>query len=155
MREQRDRIVAMKKAEREKKVKAEEDAKAKNSGDSTTAEAMLRAQIAAQKASAADAKGGESAAEVPADMSEQRRSAMRLALARRMKMDLIDSEESRVAQAQEDQFADLDRKLKQVEQMRQENKQREFIIAEQLKRQQAVIAKNMKKSAEALTAEDM
>ena len=38
--------------------------------------------------------------------------------------DLIESEEIKLVQMQEDQFADLDRKLQQVEQLRRDNKQR-------------------------------
>ena len=43
------------------------------------------------------------------DLDDKRRSAMSVALARRMKLDLIESEEIKLAQMQEDQFADLDR----------------------------------------------
>ena len=49
MREQRDRLIAAKKAEREKKVRAEEEAKAKISADSEIPDAVLRAQAQAQK----------------------------------------------------------------------------------------------------------
>lgn len=37
---------------------------------------------------------------------------------------MIESEEIKLVQMQEDQFADLDRKLQQVEQLRRDNKQR-------------------------------
>lgn len=48
---------------------------------------------------------------------------------------------------EQSEFADLDRKLRQVEQLRKENELRERVLSEQLKRQQATIAKNIQTSA--------
>ena len=142
MREQRDRIIAQKKAEREKKVREEEETQRKSADE--IPEAVLRAQARAEQ----DA-GKEEDSEV-----ERKRAAMRTALARRMKLDLIESEEAKIAQLQEDQFTELDRKLRQVEQLRNDNKKREAILAEQLRKQQANIAKNVQKSAAALRDDD-
>lgn len=86
--------------------------------------------------------------------AERKRANMRMALARRMKLDLIESEEVKLAQMQEEQFAELDRKLRQVEQLRSDNKKREDLLAEQLRRQQANIARNVQRSAQALRDED-
>jgi hypothetical protein len=109
MQEQRDKLIALKKAEREKKVRAEEERKQKTDAESDVPEAVLRAREEALSA------GGAAGAEAGnAESMERRRAAMRMALARRMKLDLIESEEAKVAQLQEDQFAELDRKLQQV-----------------------------------------
>ena len=112
MAEQRDRLISMKKTERDKKVKEEEERAAKlGTGSSDTLPAgVLKSKGQAQAAAQAEAKGGDAVAGI----DEKKRSAMRLALARRMKLDLIEGEEQKLAQLQEDQFADLDRKLQQV-----------------------------------------
>jgi flagellar biosynthesis GTPase FlhF len=142
MREQRDRIVAQKKAEREAKVRREEEEKNKAADD--MAEAVQRVQAVTE------AEGKQDDSEV-----EKKRAAMRTALARRMKMDLIESEEAKIAKLQEDQFADLDRKLRQVEQLRTENKKREAVLSDQLRKQQANIARNVQRSAAAMKEEDL
>lgn len=85
------------------------------------------------------------------EIAEVRRSTMRTALARRMKMDLLETEEAKISQMQEDQFSELDKRLKQVEQLREDNKKREFILNRQMERQQAQIARNIRISAEELS----
>ena len=110
MAEQRDKLIAIKKLERDKKVREEEERRVKLNDDQDLPDGILRAKVHAQAASHSEAKGGEKAAGI----DEKKRSAMRLALARRMKLDLIEGEELKLAQMQEDQFADLDRKLQQV-----------------------------------------
>jgi len=72
---------------------------------------------------------------------------MRNALARRMKMDLIEREEAKISQLQEDQFSELDQRLKQVEQLREDNRKREYMMNKQVERQQAQIARNVRLSA--------
>jgi hypothetical protein len=72
---------------------------------------------------------------------------MRNALARRMKMDLIETEEAKLSQLQEDQFSELDQRLKQVEQLREDNRKREYMMNKQVERQQAQIARNVRLSA--------
>jgi hypothetical protein len=149
MAEQRDRLIAMKKLEREKRVQAEAERQAKLSADGDEVpEALLRAKAAAQ-AKARESKNGDEGDEDQTN-DDKRRAAMRLALARRMKLDLIESEGSKLIQMAEDQFADLDRKLQQVEQLRRDNKEREMHMADQMRRQQATIARNMQLSAEEL-----
>ena len=81
------------------------------------------------------------------EIAEMRRATMRMALARRLKMDLVESEEAKVAAIQETQFSELDKKLKQVEQLREDNRKREYILAKQLERQQEQIARNIELSA--------
>ena len=49
-----------------------------------------------------------------ANACEGRRNAMRIALARRMKQDLLINEEQRLQQIQEEQYSELDRQLRLV-----------------------------------------
>ena len=156
MREQRDRLVAMKKAEREKKVQAEEErnAKARSDGDKKppAAVAELLSNTSSVTGGEGDAKrSGAVAAQAAA---EERRSSLRNALARRMKMDLMEKEEEKFAQAQDDQFSALDQRLHQVEQTREDNRRREYILAKQVERQKALIAKNVQASAASLARSD-
>mmetsp|Transcript_41184 Transcript_41184/g.67520 ORF Transcript_41184/g.67520 Transcript_41184/m.67520 type:complete len:92 (-) Transcript_41184:30-305(-) len=72
---------------------------------------------------------------------------MRVALARRMKQDLLENEEERMAKAQADQFNDLDAKLRLVEQLREENRQKEAELNRAVARQQQVRARNVQRSA--------
>jgi flagellar biosynthesis GTPase FlhF len=142
MREQRDRIVAQKKAEREAKVRREDEERSKVADEMV--EAVQRVQAAT------DTEGKQEDSEV-----EKKRAAMRTALARRMKLDLIESEEAKIAKLQEDQFAELDRKLRQVEQLRSENKKRENVLSDQLRKQQQSIARNVQRSAASMKEEDL
>lgn len=48
------------------------------------------------------------------EIAEERRSMMRIALARRMKQDLLESEEERLTKIQAEQYSELDRKLRLV-----------------------------------------
>ena len=137
MAEQRDKLILMKKLERDRKVREEEERQLKlnadnygngNNGNGEITESQLRAKVQAQvlalnqnkseaKGSDRGDRGGERGSDRGSDgidLDDKRRSAMRVALARRMKLDLIESEEIKLAQMQEDQFADLDRKLQQV-----------------------------------------
>ena len=110
MAEQRDKILSLKKEERRKKVVAEDELQVK-SIDPPRGVLRLKTQDE-EKSSAQDNNIG---SKKNADsMDEKKRSAMRLALARRMKLDLIEGEENKLALLQENQFADLDRKLQQV-----------------------------------------
>lgn len=147
MKRQRDLLIAKKKAEREQKVKAEEERKKKKDHEDELdlAENMKKLLEDHQRSDGADAKGLSDEA-----IAEMRRSTMRLALARRMKMDLIQSEEAKISAMQEEQFSELDKKLQQVEQLREDNRKREYILSKQLERQQAQIARNVKLSASQL-----
>jgi hypothetical protein len=68
-----------------------------------------------------------------------------------MKMDLLDNEEAKLSQLQDTQFAELDRRLQQVEQLREDNRRREYILSKQMERQQAQIARNIRISAQELS----
>lgn len=79
-----------------------------------------------------------------------RRNTMRNALARRMKLDLIESEENKKNAQVDDAYSELNVQLQQVEQLREDNKKREYILNKHVERQQAQIARNIKLSAQAL-----
>lgn len=129
MREQRDRLVAMKKCEREKQVREEEEWRREAQGlleeeDDEEAKRFFRTQ------QGGDVKETNDASVDAAALAEERRSSMRKALARRMKLDLLESEEAKIQAHQSQQFEELERKLRIVDQMRQENKQREKVLAQ-------------------------
>ena len=71
---------------------------------------------------------------------------MRVALARRMKLDLLGGEDD-ANKARQKQYSELDKKLKEVETLRIENHRREQNMQQDLRRQQAKFAKNMEFSA--------
>jgi hypothetical protein len=147
MREQRDMLISKKKIEREKKVQAELEKNSKSSAEDDSALADAVHQIR----SSYNTTAVDGAKEV---FSELHRSSLRMALARRMKNDLFKNEEAKVSSMQEEQFSELDRKLQQVEQLREDNKKREYILSKQLERQQAQIARNVRLSAANLTKDN-
>ena len=75
-------------------------------------------------------------------------------LARRMKQSLLESEEAKQLQQQEDSFSLLDKKLLDVERQRQENHQRELLLQENLRKQQAQMARNIQRSAAQMRNDD-
>eukprot|EP00607_Mallomonas_marina_P000607 CAMPEP_0182428836 /NCGR_PEP_ID=MMETSP1167-20130531/23985_1 /TAXON_ID=2988 /ORGANISM="Mallomonas Sp, Strain CCMP3275" /LENGTH=553 /DNA_ID=CAMNT_0024611981 /DNA_START=86 /DNA_END=1747 /DNA_ORIENTATION=- len=139
MREQRDKLIAMKKKEREAKVREEEERKGKQAAEKPRPADMDFLEMQSQAKS--DSKEGEDS------IAERKRAAMRNALARRMKQELIEASEAQQAKAQEDQFSELDRQLRQVEMNRRENHHREMALAEQVRRQHDAMAKNVQRSA--------
>jgi hypothetical protein len=159
MKEQRDLLVAKKKAEREAKVAVEEERKRKAAaGETLSDEKESGNNNNRKKAGAAmfDSKnsGTAEAEEEEEEVAEMRRTAMRMALARRLKLDLLESEEAKRSEIQENQFTQLDKKLQQVEQLREDNRKREYILNKQLERQQEQIARNIELSAAALNRND-
>lgn len=148
MRTQRELLLAKKKAERDEKVQIEEERQAKKYAmdDGVLAESVQR--LIEQK-SLSNNKNDNKSTDVE-DMNELRRGTLRNALARRMKIDLLDSEDAKISQMQDNQFAELDKRLQQVEQQREDNRKREYILNKQMERQQAQIARNIRISAKEL-----
>jgi hypothetical protein len=74
-----------------------------------------------------DAAGAELPAAEPVVESEeaQRRNELRVALARRLKQELLESEQDKLRKMQEDQFFELDRQLQRVDAMRKSHKRKE------------------------------
>lgn len=134
MREQRDKLIALKKKEREEKVREEKERKLKESANSPP-----------KRVKPVETQDQEFEDEY--DSQEQQRAVLRMALARRMKQSLLESEEAKQIQQQEDSFSLLDKKLQDVERQRQENHQRELILQENLRKQQAQMARNVQRSA--------
>lgn len=145
MAEQRDRLVALKKKEREEKVRQEEELNRKMAGEASSPKRQIPVHHQAQPKRDQDE-------EDELESQEQQRAVLRLALARRMKQGLIESEEAKLS-AHEDQFNALDRKLQDVERQRQENQQRELLLQENLRKQQAQMARNVQKSAQQLRSD--
>jgi len=152
MKEQRERILAAKKRERQAKVQEEDARKSKGAEDELAQKAMEQAKKRMEKEKSAagspDAKGESD------PVVERRRAAMRMALARRMKMDLVESEEQKFTKMQEDHFADLDKKLAQAEENRLESRRREMSERHAMMQKQREIAKNVQKSAAFLDGDD-
>jgi hypothetical protein len=126
MKAQRDRLVAMKKAERAQKVQEEEERNAKKNDDNRAR--MLETapvDFLKQQKRAEDAEDKEAGFSGPSkeEVEESRRGAMRAALARRMKMNIAVGEEERLARLQAEQFNELEQKLGQVEQLRNDSRQ--------------------------------
>mmetsp|Transcript_27387 Transcript_27387/g.51190 ORF Transcript_27387/g.51190 Transcript_27387/m.51190 type:complete len:177 (+) Transcript_27387:1216-1746(+) len=139
MKAQRDKLVAAKKREREEKVQAEDS------------------RLGRKQQPPVSARG--ESKEVPVlsakeEEQEEQRAAMRMALARRMKQSLVESEEARLSEQYDTQYSALDSKLLEVERLRAENQMREGILAENLRRQQAAIARNVQRSAAQLRQEE-
>lgn len=139
MREQRDRLISMKKAEREAKIRQEEELRSKAAAEKPRSMEGDVDFVLSQQSK------GESKEED--SVAERKRAAMRNALARRMKQELLESSEAMQAKAQEDQFSELDRQLRHVEATRRENQQREMLLADQVRRQHEAMAKNVQRSA--------
>ncbi len=150
LKEQRDLLLAKKKAEREAKVALEEDKKRRQ--ESSPDAKADTGKLSKGFVGTLDAKRGDGSKQAPTaeEMADMRRATMRMALARRMKIDLIESEEAKLAAIQDSQFEEYDRKLQQVEQMREDNRKREYVLSKQLEKQQEQIARNIKMSAAAL-----
>ena len=72
---------------------------------------------------------------------------MQRQLAKQMKNDLIVNEETRLVQEQAQQFCELDRKLKLVEQLRDENRKREQQLHRVIELQQEARFRNVQMSA--------
>jgi hypothetical protein len=138
MREQRDRLIAKKKVERERKVQEEEERtrKANDERLDSRPDEFFAQQAKITGPDDSDAKEDEMSGcgVTRAEIEESRRGAMRNALARRMKMGLIETEDQRVAKAQELKFAELENKLKQVEQLRIDSRMREQSLNQKLRK---------------------
>lgn len=157
MKEQRARILAAKKKERMAKVQEEDSRKNKEEEDNLASKARAQAAMRAdaeRKAKAESKSSGGASPELDPKVVEKRRAAMRMALARRMKMDLMESEEERFAKLQEDHFADLDRKLNKVEESRRDNMRIDAEERSAQRKAQSQFAKNVAQSAAVMDFDD-
>jgi len=139
LKEQRDKILAKKRAEREAKMKEFEEEREREMK-------KLHESMPDSLASQVDsAPGSESKSEADV-LAEKRRNMMRIALAQRMKQDLIENEEERLAKMQAEQYSELDRQLRLVEQLRDENRRKEEELQHAIRAQQERRFHNLKKS---------
>jgi chromosome segregation ATPase len=146
MRRQRELLLAKKKAERDQKVK-DEERRAEAKGGSGMEASNVDSKAIAAMAETASNNNNNNNNSANDEIAEMRRATMRMALARRLKMDITQSEEAKFNAAQESQFSELDKKLQQVEQMREDNRKKEYLLTKQLERQKEQIARNVELSA--------
>ena len=149
MKEQREKLLLKKKRERDEKARIELEQVSKQD-ELEKSEKMIEIGNFVRQKAAAESKSSE---DQTTHLADKKRDNMRMALARRMKMDLIEAEEVKMIKAQEEQFAELDRKLMEVEINRKENIQQELLLSEKIRRNQAKIARNIQQSARGLTEE--
>jgi len=117
MREQRDKLIALKKAEREKAL-ASSDSDSKSSGLHSPLSAPGNNVSGENKEDSKDESSDSKEAQgLSADEVERRRSSMAVALARRMKLDLIEKQETKPMKL--NAISDLDSKLKEVKKKHQ------------------------------------
>lgn len=133
MREQRDRLIAAKKAQREMKVQAEMCKQAKSESVDEIA-SLLSSHLGTTPTNSSsrntEVKGDHHIGGLPPEEIERRRTNMAKALARRMKIDLIEDESMKLARMQEEQFNDISSRLRKVEDLRHENQIRQATISE-------------------------
>lgn len=143
LQEQRDRILAKKNAERNDEV-----LRARKENVQTRPSLPSRNS----RCDSMKANSDEAQSQI-GHKSDDRRAMMRIALARRMKQDLLESEEERLRKMQSEQFTELDRKLRLVEQLRDENRIKEVQLSDAIAIQQKERFKNIQISAAKLSNE--
>lgn len=115
MREQRDKLIALKKAEREK-VLANSNSDSKSSGFPSPT-SIPRSAADNKDDSKDELSDSKETQGLSAEEVERRRSLMAVALARRMKLDLIEKQETKPMKS--NAISDLDSKLKEVKKKHQ------------------------------------
>ena len=80
--------------------------------------------------------------------ADSKRMAMRYALARRMKQEMLSETQSRVVSQQANQYSELDRKLQEAEEKRRIARQNEERMLRDIQMQKVRRAQNMRSSAE-------
>lgn len=117
MREQRDKLIALKKAEREKVI-ANSDSDSKSSGIQSPLSAPSNNRAGENKEDSKDELSDSKETQgLSAEEVERKRSLMAVALARRMKLDLIEKQETKPMKS--NAISDLDSKLKEVKKKHQ------------------------------------
>lgn len=151
MQQQRELLLAKKKEERDKKAHIEDERRrkadsdgGKESGDGLRGLDLLKQSSSAAAASAEDSKA------INDEVADMRRATMRMALARRLKLDVSAEADAKQLASHEDeaqQYAAVDQRLAQMEQLREDNRKKEYQMARQLERQKEQIARNIELSA--------
>jgi len=150
LKQQRDKIIAKKKADREKAVREAEE------GEEQKKKEFKKFQLIELKKKEKEEEGGgvgngkngngNEEKDEEQMTADERRQAMRIALAARMKRDMLVAEEERLTKMQHDQFAELDAKLRRVEELRDENRLREDDLKEAIRQNQNLRAMNIHRS---------
>ena len=160
LKKQRDLIVAKKKAEREAAARDARDAEAEKAEEfkRKIANFSTGPAIAKEKGSSSNDNAGQDAARreeaKDKDDADERRANMRIALAANMKRNMLMAEEERLNKIQSDQFAELDEKLRKVEELREENRQREDELRAAIRHNQNIRAINIQRHSVAGESED-
>ena len=128
------------------------EAQAKREAKSTPGETMTAMGVAAGDGAAmlGGGEGAKAAASAAPDAKTEAAgggSAIGLALARRMKAELLADEEDRLIKMHEEQIQELDDKLRLVERLREENRDKEQQLARAILLQRKLMAKNVEISA--------
>jgi hypothetical protein len=147
LKRQRDMIIAKKKAEREKAARAaREDEAGKAEEFRRKIEKFSTGPPDEEQQLADEGKGGEEEDNEEQRAADERRASMRIALAANMKKNLLKNEYERLNKMQNEQFAELDEKLRRVEDLRKENRLREEELKDAIKHNQELRALNIKKA---------
>ena len=93
-----------------------------------------------------EGKGGDEEDDEEQRAADERRANMRIALAANMKKNLLKNEYERLNKMQNEQFAELDEKLRRVEDLRKENRLREEELKDAIKHNQELRALNISKA---------
>lgn len=150
MRELRERMIAKKKAERDAKVKQEEEMKIKKKNDEKTTSPAMPKDASTERFIEAQRKAGQGDADNARreeEEAERKRAQVRRAMALHMKRELIESEEQKFREEDISQFSDLDRKLRKLENLYENNSQRSALMEEQIRAQEKHLAKSKKTAA--------
>jgi hypothetical protein len=128
---QRERIVRKKMEERDAELKAYQAEKADNVAEAAR---QVRARTDSGQGGQGG-QGGQAPAKADRGSADEQRLAMRVALARRFKADLIEKEDKRTTHKQNEAFRTLDTQLQQAEENRAQLKERTVDIVSELRRQ--------------------
>jgi stress response protein YsnF len=148
LREQRDRIIAKKKAQRSQNVHAIQLMASESRPIALVQDSGATDAKTVMHTEAKSIPDGRSSSTPTCDeaYAQRRREVVHTALAQRMKHDLVEAEQHRLLRLQEQQFLELGKKLHEVDRLREANKTREVQLAQALRRQQDQVARNIQRS---------
>ncbi|GMH51397.1 hypothetical protein TrRE_jg6624 [Triparma retinervis] len=147
LKRQRDMIIAKKKAEREKAARAAREDEAEKAEEfRRKIEHFSTGQPKEEQQRMDEGKGGDEEDDEEQRAADERRANMRIALAANMKKNLLKNEYERLNKMQNEQFAELDEKLRRVEDLRKENRLREEELKDAIKHNQELRALNISKA---------
>lgn len=151
MRELRERMISKKKAERDEKVRQEEEIKGKKKSDDKTGSPAKPKDPSISRFIEEQRKAGheDDTARREVEEAERKRAQVRRAMAMHMRRELGENEEQKFMEDEMTQFSDLDKKLKKLEHMYESSNQRNAVLGEHFRAQEVHLA-NAKKTASSL-----